>query len=192
MTVGQLGDRLAAELDDVSLAELVNGLPERIDGSTLLPAEEELEEEDWTPQAALRMLVLGAKRLEDLDPETAALFVGTDDRDLGPRWIASRLREGENDSLATFARELVEILIRRAKRVALGKMRLQDGQPWVPSRLRDRDGLLTARGEEGAGNVSLRTGSLTEILAGLGALSRDEDEAVSATPLGLELRARTA
>lgn len=192
MTVESLSDRLITELGNGSVAGLLAGLPERVEGEILLPAEVTLEEEDWTPLLALRMLALGAKRLEDLDEETAALFVGTDHRDLGPRWVSGRLEEGKDDGLDIFARELVEILIRRAKRVALGKMHLKDGKPWVPSRLRDRDGLLTAHGEEGAGNVSLRTGSLTEILAGLGALTREESGAISATPLGLELRERTA
>lgn len=192
MTVERLGDRLIAELGELSVAELVAGLPDRVEGGRLLPAEVAIEAEDWTPLVALRMLVLGARRLEDLDEETAALFVGTDRHDLGPRWVAARLQESKNDGMDTFARELVEILIRRAKRVALGKMRLNEGRPWVPSRLRDRDGLLTAHGEEGAGAVSLRTGSLTEILTGLGALSRNENGAIAATPIGLELRERTA
>jgi hypothetical protein len=192
MTVETLAEHLAAELGDESVAELEAGLPERVDGAELLPAEAAIAAEDWTPHSSLRMLALGAKRLEDLDEETTKLFVGSDPRDLGPRWVAGRLKEGRNDGLDTFSRELVEILIRRAKRVALGKMRLIEGRPWVPSRLRDRDGLLTAHGEEGAGDVSLRTGSLTEILAGLGALTRSEDGLISLTELGLELRERTA
>jgi hypothetical protein len=192
MTVKALGGRLIDELGDISVADLLAGLPPRTDGEGLLPAEVTLEEEEWSPLLALKMLALGAKRLDDLDEETAKLFVGTDHRDLGPRWIAARLAESKGHGLDAFARELVEILIRRAKRVALGKMQLKDGRPWVPSRLRDRDGLLTAHGEEGAGDVSLRTGSLTEILAGLGALTRDENWTTTVSPLGLELGERTA
>jgi hypothetical protein len=192
MTVEALGVRLADELEDLTLAELVAGLPERTDGDDLLPLELELEEEDWTPMHALRMLVLGARRLEDLDEETVALFVGSEPRDLGPRWVAIRVAEGADHRLELFGRELVEILIRRARRVALGKMELRDGRPWVPSRLRDRDGILSAHGEEGMGHVSLRTRSLAEILIGLGALTRDERGAISLTPLGYELRERTA
>jgi len=192
MTVEALGLRLAEELDDLTLGELVAGLPARTDGDHLLPLELELEEEDWTPMHALRMLVLGAKRLEDLDAEAAALFVGTEPRDLGPRWVAVRVAEGADHHLGLFGRELVEILIRRARRVALGKTELRDGRPWVPSRLRDRDGILSAHGEEGMGHVSLRTRSLAEILIGLGALTRDERGAISLTPLGHELRQRTA
>lgn len=192
MTVDQLGSRLAAELGGVSVAELIAGIPARTEGADLLPAEAELAAEEWGPLQSLRMLALGALRLDDLDEVTTAFFVGTDHRDLGPRWIAGRLEEWRNHGLDAFARELVEVLIRRARRVALGKTRLKDGRPWVPSRLRDRDGVLTAHGEEGAGDVSLRIGSLTEILLGVGALTRDADDGISVTPLGSELRGRTA
>jgi hypothetical protein len=192
MTIDALGGKLIDELDSISVAELLAGLPPRVDGRDLIPAEATLAEEEWSPLNALRMLALGAGRLDDLDPETTKLFVGTDHGDLGPRWIAERLAENRKRGLDAFARELIEILIRRAKRVALGKMQMRDGKPWVPSRLRDRDGLLTAHGEEGAGDVSLRTGSLTEILTGLGALNRSESWATTISPLGLELRERTA
>jgi hypothetical protein len=192
MTVETLGLRLAAELDDVGLGELVAGSPARTDDGVLLPLELELEEEEWTPMNAVRMLVLGAGRLEDLDDETLALFVGSEPRDLGPRWVATRLAEGSDHGLEVFGRELVEILVRRARRVALGKTELRDGRPWVPSRLRDRDGVLAAHGQEGVGHVSLRTRSLAEILVGLGALTRDGEGSISVTPMGEELRGRTA
>jgi hypothetical protein len=191
MTVEELGGCLAAEVDGHSVSDLIDGLPARLEGSELLPAELVLEEEERTPLADLRMLALGAQRLEDLDEETLRLFVGTNAGDLGPRWVAARLHENRNHGLDVFARELVEILVRRARRVALAKMELRDGKPWVPSRLRDHNGLLSARGVEGDRDVSLRTGSLTEILIGLGALDRDE-ECVWMTDLGRELRDRTA
>lgn len=192
MTVKRLGRRLAAEVEQISLRELAGSLPARTDGERLLPAEFELEEEDWTPMRFLRMLALGAKRLEDLDRETVSAYVGSDLRDLGPGWVAIQLEEHAHHGLDVFARDLVEILVRRARRVALGKTQLVDGRPRLPSRVRDRDGLLSARGEEGAGEVSLRIRSLTEILIGLGALTRDQQGTVSATPLGRELRDRTA
>ena len=36
----------------------------------------------------------------------------------------------------------------------------------MPTRLRDRDGILSVRGEEGAGDVALRMESLADVLAG--------------------------
>ncbi|MGH2986088.1 MAG: hypothetical protein ACRDLO_05300, partial [Solirubrobacterales bacterium] len=143
MTVEELGQALAEALGDLSVRDLIDGLPERVNGSELLPAEAVIDEEELTPLNCLRLLALGAKRLEDLDEPTRKLFVGTDTSDLGPRWVAARLREWEESKIEGLARELAEILVRRAKRVALNKMRLVNGRPWVPSRLRDRDGVGT-------------------------------------------------
>lgn len=191
MTVEELGQALADALGDLSVRDLVDGLPERVSGAELLPAEAVIDEEELTPLNCLRLLALGAKRLEDLDDPTRKLFVGTDTSDLGPRWVAARLREWEDSKIEGFARELAEILVRRAKRVALNKMRLVNGRPWVPSRLRDRDGLLTVRGDEGAGDVALRTWSLAQILTGVGALRRNEDGAMELTLVGEALHERT-
>jgi hypothetical protein len=57
----------------------------------------------------------------------------------------------------------------------MSKMYLtRDGRPFVPTRLRDRDGILSVRGEEGAGDVALRMSSLADILAGIGYVELDE------------------
>jgi hypothetical protein len=64
----------------------------------------------------------------------------------------------------------------------------REGKPFVPTRLRDRDGILSVRGEEGAGDVALRTDSLTDVLAGLGVLTKDAG-AYAVTDYGEELRA---
>jgi hypothetical protein len=85
------------------------------------------------------------------------------------------------------------ILVRRAQRVALSKMYLnRQGQPFVPTRLRDREGILSVRGEEGAGDVALRMDSLADVLAGLGYLGVRDDKAFELTDLGEALRARFA
>lgn len=192
MSVEELGEVLAEALGDLSVADLLDSLPPRCEGEVLLPAEVAIEAEEWTPLNALRLLALGAARLDDLDETTRRMYVGTDRHDLGPVWVSERIEEWRDGDIGGLADELTQILVRRAKRVALGKMRLIDGQPWIPSRLRDRDGLLAVRGEEGSGEVSLRTRSLAEVLAGLGALRRDGSGAFALTPTGEELRERTA
>jgi hypothetical protein len=192
MTAEELGDRLAEALGDLTVADLLEGLPRRVEGEALLPAEIAIEEEEWSPLNALRLLALGAARLDDLEGATRKMFIGTDRHDLGPPWVAERIEEWRDGAVGGLARELAQILVRRAKHVALGKMRLVNGRPWIPSRLRDRDGLLAVRGEEGAGAVSLRTNSLAEVLAGLGALRRDANGAMALTAMGEELHERTA
>ena len=166
--------------------------PARTQGQTILPAEAEVAAEEWTPTSAICQLALGVGRLDDLDELTRRAFVGSDPSDLGPRWVAGILEERRDRPLGRLGEELAQILVRRAKRVALSKMHLtRAGKPFVPTRLRDRDGVLSVRGEEGAGDVALRTNSLADLLAGLGV--RDKDAGVYAvTEDGEQLRARIA
>jgi hypothetical protein len=84
MTAQQLGERLADALDDVTVAAMLNGLPERMDGASVLPAETELASFPWSPMRAVRELALGAQRLRDLEGPALKAFVGTDPHDLGP------------------------------------------------------------------------------------------------------------
>jgi hypothetical protein len=193
MTVEDLGDRLADALDDVRVAELVDELPERMDGLSILPAETELAVGPATPMRWVRELALGTQRLDNLEGATLAAFVGTDPTDLGPRWVAGLLHEARDRHVRDVARELAVILVRRAQRVALSKMYLtRDGRPFVPTRLRDRDGILSVRGEEGAGEVALRIDSLADVLAGLGYLDVRDDGAFEVSERGEALRARSS
>jgi hypothetical protein len=192
MMVEELGAVFADELGQISVAELQTRLPVRRGGSRLLPAELEIAAEPWSPLVSLRLLALGALRIDDLDERTTGLFLGTVPHDLGPRWVEQRLREWRSDEVANLAHELVSILVNRAKRVALSRMELRGGMPRIRSRLRDRDGLLSVHGEEGAGEVALRISALTEILIALGSLDRLNDGIVVVTQAGRELLERTA
>jgi hypothetical protein len=191
MTAERLGDRLAEDLDDISVAELIAGLPATMDAGSILPAEAQIAEEKWTTMNAIRQLAVGAGRLGELDETTLKAFVGTDHTDLGPRWVAELLEAGRERMVRGVARDLAVILVRRAKRVALSKMYLtRSGRPFAPTRLRDRDGVLSVRGEEGAGDVALRTDTLSDVLAGLGVLTVNGAGEFSPSPLGEDLRAR--
>jgi hypothetical protein len=191
MTAEDLGERLADELEDLTVAQLLDSLPSRNTGQVLLPAEAQIADATWTPTQAVRQLALGAQRLDDLSGATLAAFVGTDTSDLGPRWMASLLDEWSGRHIRDLSRELALMLVRRAKRVALSKMYLgKDGRPFVPTRLRDRDGLLSVRGAEGAGEVALRTDSLAHVLAALGILDRSQSGIFMVSDVGTELRAR--
>ena len=193
MVASELADRLANALGDGRVRDLAHVLPERGDAHELLPAEEDLRAADVpTPQRALRQLALGAQRLADLDPETREAFLGRDRDDLGPLWVEHQLREHGESSLGDLARDLVETMLRRARRVSLSKMSLsKDLRPYVPTRLRDRDGLLSMVGEETDDEVSLRAWTLAQVLCGLGAIERPNG-AYAVTALGEQLRDRLA
>lgn len=191
MTAEDLGDHLAQSVDDISVGELIAGLPARMEGDMILPAEAQIADEDWSTMNAIRLLALGAGRLDDLEGQTLKAFVGTDRTDLGPRWVAELLEGRRERMVRGLARDLAVVLVRRAKRVALSKMYLtRSGRPFVPTRLRDRDGILSVRGEEGADNVALRTDTLSSVLAGLGVLTIDDAGRYLPSELGEELRAR--
>jgi hypothetical protein len=144
------------------------------------------------PLVCLRQLAIGAQRLDDLDAETRAAFVGRDRDDLGPAWVEHQLAEHAAGTLADVARDLVDTMLRRVRRVALSKMALsEDLRPYVPTRLRDRDGVLSMVGIEPDSEVSLRTWTLTQILAGLGSVERS-DAGYTVTPAGEQLRDRLA
>ena len=119
-----------------------------------------------------------ARRLEDLDGPALAAFAGHPaEDDLGPRWVARQLEANADVPLRRFAPALVERLVRRSQRVAYSKMTLQaDGHPKLPTRLRERDGLLLRVSPEGWADVSLRIDTLANVLLGLGALNRVEGQ----------------
>ena len=174
MTARELGDRLADAVGAGHVRTLTDDLPARTDGTGLLPVEEVLRgSADPVPITALRQLALGALRLRDLDGDTQDLYVGVDRDDLGPLWVEHQLTEHADGALTDFARDLVGTLLRRARRVANSKMRLSsDLRPYVPTRLRDRDGILSFVEAEMDSEVSLRGWTLSQVLCALGSVER--------------------
>lgn len=177
LTEQELGDLLASAVGDGSVAGLSESLPESVNGGQLLPAEEQIKASaDPIPAQALRQLALGVRRLSDLDDETRDLFVGTLRDDLGPTWMRHQLDEYANNSVADLARHLLATMLVRARRVALSKMTLDESfRPYVPTRLRDRDGRLWMEGVESDVDVSLRCETLAQVLVALGAADRHGD-----------------
>ena len=193
MTAPELGDRLADAVGAGSVSSLTDDLPPLTDANGLAPVEEELRDsEDEVPLVALRQLALGARRLHDLDENTCHPYVGVDRDDLGPLWVEHQLGEHADSSLTDFARDLVPILLQRAQRVANSKMRLSsDLRPYVPSRLRDRDGVLSVVDAEQDTEVSLRGWTLSQVLCALGAIDRPDSQ-YAVSPAGVALRTTIA
>lgn len=194
MTAVQLGERFADALPDIAVGDVMAELPPTMHDGVLAPVEEELRAgqprpDPWTE---LRLLAVGVRRLQDLDGESAGLvaFAGHPaDDDLGPRWVARQLGANARVPLRRFAASLVDRLVRRSQRVAYSKMTLQaNGRPKLPTRLRDRDGLLVRGSTEGWADVSFRVDTFASVLLGLGAISRI-DSRWSLTPTGVDLLA---
>ena len=190
MTTAELGERFAAALPDITVGELVAGLPPTVQDGVLVPVEEALRADHPSPDplTEVRLLAVGARRLEDLDRSALAAFAGHPaEDDLGPRWVARQLEASSHLPLHRFAAELVDRLVRRSQRVAYSKMALQaDGRPKLPARLGERDGRLFQISPEGWADVSLRIDTFASVLLGLGAVGR-VDEQWSLTPAGAEL-----
>ncbi len=189
MSQGELAARLSEALGGGSVRSFVDESPERITNAELLPAEEDLRDSDEeVPVKALRQLILGAERLDELDAESRVAYLGHDPTDLGPEWVKAQMEEHMNGGVDALARDLVATMLTRARRVAVSKMQMVPGEgPYVPTRLRERDGMLWMNGIEADAEVSLRGWTLTQVLTALGAVDRDGD-VYTVTGLGEEMR----
>ena len=114
-----------------------------------------------------------------------------DDDDLGPVWFAAQLDARKDDSLRDFGRWLAEMMVMRAQRVALTKMDYtpSTGRFWIPSRIRERAGLISRLSTEGWFDVGLRIDSLSSVLSGCGVIERNQDGVWSVTEDGEALLA---
>ena len=180
-TASEIAERVADELTDGSMNSLIDALPDRTSAGALLNAEEQVRAESWQPdpKTELRMLCLGAQRLDDLDGPAHAAFVGhAGEDDLGPLWFSRHLDASRQQSVRDFGYDLARRLIARSRRVALSKTRLRpDGSLWMPTRLREHAGLLVRRDTEGWNDVALRIDTYAQVLAGAGVLRHCEDGA---------------
>lgn len=172
----ELGDRFAGALPSTTVANFFRDLPSTRGKSGLLSAEVDLRPDQPTPVGDLRILGLGARRLDELDGPAFSAFCGERDQFLGPEWFAARVSGWAQRSLQDFGRELAIHLLRRSRRVAMSKLEIRaDGTLWLPTRVIERDGVFTARSDEGWGDVGLRIGTLANALLTSGVLSWRRD-----------------
>jgi hypothetical protein len=175
-SLAEVGETLAGTLGTSTVGELLGELPEAEADGVFLPAEEELRGDGSPdPRRDLQLLALGASRLKLLETgPTRQAFVGElDEDDLGPVWTTRWLDESRELPTSVFARDLVEMLVHRAERIAMEKMEIRDGRAWVPIRIEERDGLYWAKDREPYNDVTLRVGALGLVLFGLGVFQRD-------------------
>ncbi|MFP8905130.1 hypothetical protein [Streptomyces atacamensis] len=187
--VGELADRFAEELPDVTVAAFLSSLPATHSTTGVpLPAEHDLRLTDEPlPVTELRVLAVGARRADELSGRVRDAFLGPRGVELGPEWVGRWLDERRPIGLRDAARDLVHILVARSQRVALAKARRRpDGSLWLPTRLEKRGGWLYRTSQEGRGDVGLRLWQLGAVLATCGVL-RYHDQHWSVTGLGRDL-----
>ncbi|PMR62609.1 hypothetical protein C1A38_02310 [Verrucosispora sp. ts21] len=169
-------------LPDATVREaLVDGLPQVIDGAgTPLPVEhdlydEALNSEDWTVFGMLRLLAVGARRVEHLDPITRDAFVGAFSDDLGPGSVTAWLARSGERPLVDAVSDLAGVLFHRAEAVSRQKMQWTRHGLRLPTRLRRVGDRWRLEGREGRAAVSLRLPTFTNVMRQLGVLSYDGD-----------------
>lgn len=193
--------RLVAPLDqpdtlDSAVASFVEGLPHttvrqalRLDlpdlvdpVGNLLPAEHEVlaqrpgSERLWDPLTIVRMLAVGAHRLDHLGGGSLASF--SDDRDaedLGPRYVAAWLARNADRRLADAVAQQAHAAFGRADAVSRRKLHWTQRGLKMPTRLRREGDRWRVEGEEGYGPMSLRLNTFRSVLHQLGVLAPDGD-----------------
>ncbi|MDT0532329.1 hypothetical protein RM555_25335 [Micromonospora sp. DSM 115977] len=176
-------EQFAGRLPDTTVQQaLVGDLPAMVEAGTgtLLPAEHDLyhhprNADGWTGLDLLRLLAVGAARLDHLDPDSRAAFVGTLPDDLGPEYVARWLHQNADRPLAGAAAELAGHLFQRAESVSRQKMQWTRAGLRLPTRLRRIGDRWRLEGEEGSGPVSLRLPTFTSFLRQLGILAVSGD-----------------
>ncbi|NJP44491.1 hypothetical protein [Actinacidiphila epipremni] len=177
LPIEEVADRFAAELPDTTVDAFLSALPatQSMTGAPL-PAEDELRKtkDSPLPLTELRVLAVGARRVDELSGRVRDAFLGRRGVELGPEWTQRRLDEARPMKLHDFARRITHDLVARSQRIARAKARRRpDGTLWLPTRLHERGGLLYRTSQEGRGDVGLRLDQLGTVLATCGVLRYD-------------------
>lgn len=168
----ELADRFAGHFPDITVWEMSDSLPPSMEDGVVLDAEGDVRATaDRDPLVEVQLLALAARRVSDLDGDTLRAFSPRPDEVLGPHWIRDYLESRPRDRLRPVVADLAMRLVDRALRVALSKMRTRpDGTAWIPTRIKERDGLLIRLSREGWADVGMRIESFSNMLFGTGVL----------------------
>lgn len=170
---------LADSLPDLTLHAFEHQLPPTMDAvgdpidaeSIVRSGEHEL------PAESLALILLGARRANELAGVSRSALVGNERKVavLSPLWVTDWTESRRSLHLRDIASELTDVLLDRAQRIALSKMRMRNGRMWLPSVVGERGGYLYTVGREGRGNVGLRLEQLAGILRGVAVLGQASD-----------------
>ena len=133
----------------------------------------------------VKVLLLGARRADELAGEAGRVFMGHRNEILNPAWVNGCVREFRDRPLRDLAVRLVNDMLAQANRVALEKMAPDaSGSLQVYSRVFERNGRYCKTGDEGDGALGTRLEVTAGIAAQLGLIDIAPDGAAALTGLG--------
>ena len=174
----------------MAMRDFVAGLPATVDAEGTPAPAEDLVEQGNRPviEAALAILILGSRRIEELSGHALAAFRGGPNAPrrayLDPNWVGARAREYVDRKLDEFACAIVDDMLDQSHRIALRKLVVKpDGRLEMPSKLHEREGRYFADSRESAYNIGYREETLGAIATQLGILA-DEGATLEVTDIG--------
>lgn len=189
-TEDELRDRVAAQMPDTTVGAFIADLPATTRDGHPVAAEEALLEgrDQRTLLLNVELLLLGARRFEELEGDVHRSFLGQRNELLNPRWVALLRDELKDRPVAEFAAELVSEMLRQSQRVASEKTRVgADGRVTVFSRVHERNGRYYSTADEGEGEPATRIEQLARLARQLGLVTEDRGRAGALTSSGSRL-----
>ena len=175
----QLHDWIRGQMPEGQLAAFFSDLPPVADAAGHpRPAEDDLAGRGEI-ETAMATLLLGARRLGDLDGEALAAFRGGRQAPLraylDPLWVSTRAAAASKGTTQDFAALIVDDMLAQSHRIALSKLEVTaDGRIELPTKLAEREGRYFALAAEGAYNIGFRAETFGSIARQLGVLSYDD------------------
>lgn len=174
-----LREVLTDQLPNMTVREFLFDLPAAMEEGEPTSAEFHRDVGDLNAGSrSLARIMIGATRAGKLGEREAPYFenraLEARNRELTPHWMLNYLDERMSRSMKLVGPEIIDLVLRRAQRVAMAKASYKDGRLVIPSRVGVRDGVVFADSREGGGPVSLRWNQLAQVLCGLGYLERDD------------------
>ena len=177
---------LADQMPDTTVGAFTGELPATTQAGQPAPAERTILNDDpQGPLTDVKVLLLGARRADELVGEAGTVFMGHRNEILNPAWVNGCVQEFRDRPLRDLAVRLVNDMLAQANRVALEKMAPDaSGRLQVYSRVFERNGRYCKTGDEGDGALGTRLEVTAGIAAQLGLIDIAPDGAAALTGLG--------
>jgi hypothetical protein len=137
---------------------------------------------------SIKLLLLGSRRVAELDGDARIVFLGRQNEILNPLWMELCVREFLDRPLRDLAVRLVNDMLAQARRVALDKVRPDsNGQLQVYSRIHERSGRYYKTGDEGDTAIGTRLEVAAGIAVQLGLIDLADGDTATLTGRGSEV-----